>query len=145
MARRPTRIARPARLVLAGLCLSVLACDAPADRTSASVTLALVNGRIWTGDPGRPWVDALAVSDHRIAAVGTSDAVELLAGEAEVIDLRRRLVLPGFIDTHTHLLDLGDPTGTLNLATVRSRRQFVTRVTTAAADHPAGAWLLGRE
>ena len=62
-----------------------------------------------------------------------------------MIDVRQRLVLPGFIDTHTHLLDLGDPTGTLNLATVRSRRQFVARLAAAAAEGPASSWLLGRE
>ena len=145
-ARRLTAIARPVGSVcLAWLCLAGLSCSSPADDTPASVTLALVNGRIWTGDPGRPWVDALAVSNGRVAAVGTSDAIEVLAGDADVIDVRQRLVLPGFIDTHTHLLDLGDPTHMVNLATVRSPRQFVTRIATAAADHPASGWLLGRE
>ena len=145
MARRLTEIARPTGIAcLAGLCLAGLSCGGPADDTPVSVTLALVNGRIWTGDPGRPWVDALAVADGRIAAVGPSDAIELLAGDAEVIDVRQRLVLPGFIDTHTHLLELDDPTGTLNLATVRSRRQFVTRIA-AATDRPARSWLVGRE
>ena len=145
MARRLTWIPRPVPLVLAGLCLSVLSCDTPEHTPPASVSLALINGLIWTGDPSRPWVDALAVSDDRIVAVGPSDAVELLAGDAEIIDLRQRLVLPGFIDTHTHLLDLGDPMETLNLASVRSRRQFVTRITAAATDRPLDGWLLGRE
>ena len=132
-------------MCLAGLGLFGLSCGAPADDTPASISLALVNGRIWTGDQGRPWVDALAVSNGRVAAVGTSDAIELLAGDAPVYDVRQRLVLPGFIDTHTHLLDLGAPTRTVNLATVRSRRQFVTSIATAAADNPADGWLLGRE
>ena len=145
-ARRLTAMARPVgRVCLAGCCLVGLSCSSPADDTPASVTLALVNGRIWTGDPGRPWVDALAVSNGRVAAVGTSDAIEVLAGDADVIDVRQRLVLPGFIDTHTHLLDLGDPTHRVNLATVRSRRQFVTSIAAAAADRPASGWLLGRE
>ena len=130
---------------LAALWLAALSCSGPAGYTPVTVTLALVNGRIWTGAPGRPWVDALAVSDGRVVAVGTSDAIGLLAGDAEVIDVRQRLVLPGFIDTHTHLLDLGDPTRTLNLATVRSRRQFVTRLATATADHAASSWIVGRE
>ena len=141
-----TAIARPVGSVcLAGLCLAGPSCSDPPDAPPVSVTLALVNGRIWTGDPGRPWVDALAVSNGRVAAVGTSSAIELLAGDADVIDVRQRLVLPGFIDTHTHLLDLDDPTRTVNLATIRSRRQFVTSIATAAADHPASGWLLGRE
>ena len=136
---------RFALVLLGGLCLAGLSCSGPTDTPPASATLALINGRFWTGDPGRPWVDALAVSDGRIAAVGTSDAIELLAGDVEVIDVRQRLVLPGFIDTHTHLLDLADFAGSVNLATVRSRRQFVTRIATAVADRPERAWLLGRE
>ena len=145
MARRLTGIARPVGLVLlAGVCLSDLSCGARPDDTPASVTLALVNGRIWTGDPTRPWVDALAVSNGRIAAVGASDAIELLAGDAEVIDVRRRLVLPGFIDTHTDLLDLGVADGALNLGTSRSRSQLVTPLAAAAADRPSGAWVIGR-
>ena len=130
---------------LAGVCLAGFSCAGPTNDPPVSVTLALVNGRFWTGDPDRPWVDALAVSGGRIVAVGTSDAIELLAGDVEVIDVRQRLVLPGFIDTHTHLLDLSDPARTVNLATVRSRRQFVTRIATAAADRPERSWLLGRE
>ena len=142
MARGLTGIARLLRTIcVAGVSLVGLSCSGP-ESPPAPVTLALVNARIWTGDPGRPWVDALAVSDGRVVAVGTSDAIEVLAGDADVIDVRQRLVLPGFIDTHTHLLDLGD---SLNLASVRSRRQFITRIATAAADRPASSWLLGRE
>ena len=146
MSRPANGVESPCVIVfLVGVCLTGLSCSGPTDDPPVSVTLALVNGRFWTGDPDRPWVDALAVSGGRIAAVGTSDAIELLAGDVEVIDVRQRLVLPGFIDAHTHLLDLTDSTGTLNLATVRSRRQFVTRIATAAADRPERSWLLGRE
>ena len=147
MAQRLTGIAQPGVLVsLAALCLTALSCNSgPTGHSPVSVTLALVNGRIWTGDPGRPWVDGLAVSDGRVVAVGTSGAIELLAGDARVIDVRQRLVLPGFIDTHTHLLDLGDPTRTVNLATVRSRRQFVASLAAAATDRPASSWIVGRE
>ena len=135
MARGLTGIARLLGMVcVAGVSLAGLSCSDP-ESPPAPVTLALVNARIWTGDPGRPWVDALAVSDGRVVAVGTSDAIEVLAGDADVIDVRQRLVLPGFIDTHTHLLDLGD---SLNLASVRSRRQFSTRIATADNDDVLG-------
>ena len=146
MARRLTGIARQAGVAcLVAVCMTFVSCGNPVELIPVSVNLAIVNGHIWTGDPARPWVDALAVTDGRIVAVGTSDAIELLADDAEVIDVRQRLVLPGFIDTHTHLLDLGDPTNTVNLATARSRRQFVTRVADAANNRPTGTWLLGRE
>ena len=146
MAPRLTRTSRQAVvLCLIGVCVAGLSCSGPGNDTPVTVTLALVNGRIWTGDPTRPWVDALAVGNGQIAAVGDSDAIELLAGDAEIVDVRRRLVLPGFIDTHTHLLDLGDPRGTVNLANVRSRRQLIRRIAAATAERPAGSWIFGRE
>ncbi|MCC7054151.1 MAG: hypothetical protein IT355_12875 [Gemmatimonadaceae bacterium] len=55
----------------------------------APVTLALVNGRIRTGDPRRPVADAIAVDGARLALVGSSAEVRKLAGPAaRVVDLR---------------------------------------------------------
>jgi hypothetical protein len=53
------------------------------------VSLALVNGRIRTGDPRRPIADALAVAGEHLAAVGSSAEVQKLTdASARVIDLR---------------------------------------------------------
>ena len=55
----------------------------------------LINGRIWTADPARPWAEAVAIRDGRIAAVGTTGEIRKLAGrETETIDLRARLSCP---------------------------------------------------
>jgi hypothetical protein len=60
----------------------------------AAVTLALVNGRIRTGDPRRPLADALAVSGELLALVGSSAEVrKLTASGTRVIDLRGAAVL----------------------------------------------------
>lgn len=59
------------------------------------VTLAVVNARIRTGDPRRPWADGLAVAGDRIAALGSSAEIRKLAGAfatARVIDARGRLL-----------------------------------------------------
>jgi len=45
---------------------------------TAVITLAVLNARIWTGDPARPWADALAVSGDRIRAVGARAEIEAL-------------------------------------------------------------------
>ena len=42
--------------------------------------LVLVNGRVYTLDPGRPWAEALAIAGDRIAAVGTTAEIRALAG-----------------------------------------------------------------
>src|SRR6185436_12334216 len=67
------------------------------------VTLALVNGRVRTLDPGAPEATAVAVAGEEIVAVGDDAAVRDLAGAAaEVVDLRGAAVIPGIIDSHLH-------------------------------------------
>jgi imidazolonepropionase len=51
---------------------------------------------------------AMLVNDGRIVAVGTRSAIEPHAGDAEAIDAGGRLVTPGFVDAHTHLVFAGN-------------------------------------
>ena len=70
---------------------------------SAFADLVLVNGRIYTGDPGLPWCQALAVARGRIVARGERADVEHLIGvETKVMDLGGRFAMPGLYDMHTH-------------------------------------------
>jgi imidazolonepropionase len=51
----------------------------------------------------------ILVEDGRIAAVGSSDAILVAAGAGtECLDARRRLVTPGYVDAHTHLVFAGN-------------------------------------
>ena len=83
------------RFVLLGLCMVWSA--------AAAEDILFVNGLVWTGDAARPEAEAVLVRDGRIAAVGGAEAVEEQAGDgARVIDLGGRMLLPGFIETHSH-------------------------------------------
>jgi len=50
----------------------------------------------------------MLIRNNRIELVGPSDAIERKAGNAEIIDARGHVVLPGFIDAHTHLVFAGN-------------------------------------
>lgn len=63
--------------------------------------LVIRGGRIFTADPSRPFVDAVAVIGERIVAIG-AEAEEASTGAREVIDLKGALAMPGFIDAHVH-------------------------------------------
>src|SRR4051794_13789557 len=48
------------------------------------------------------------VRDGKIESVGPSDQIEKNVGDAEVLDVRGRVVMPGFVDAHTHLVFAGN-------------------------------------
>jgi predicted amidohydrolase YtcJ len=65
--------------------------------------LILVNGEVHTMDANLRRVQALAIRNSRILALGTNDEIRFLAGpRTQVVDARGRVVLPALIDGHTH-------------------------------------------
>ncbi len=65
--------------------------------------MVLINGKVITVDEDDSIVEALAICDNKIVAVGTTEDIKQLAGpETKVIDLEGKTVMPGIIDSHTH-------------------------------------------
>ena len=106
--------------------------------------LLLVHGHIYTANPDRPWVQAIAIGGGKILAVGSDNELDHYRSTAEIIDLAGRMAMPGIIDSHLHFLE-----GSLaleqfaldDLYTVAGIKQ---RIKEFAASHPDEAWLLGR-
>ncbi len=105
----------------------------------------LTNGAIYTVDADRTWADTIAIDPNGII-VAVGNRAEVLAnieGEAEIIDLGGRMVLPGFQDVHLHALEAGvneqmclfEPEAPLDvlLSTLRQ----------CADQTPAGRWIIG--
>jgi len=105
--------------------------------------IILLNGHVWTGTEDRPEVEALAVIQNRIVKTGSNSEIKKLAGPGtRVLDLRGRLVLPGFIDAHTHFLNGGLALRSVQLRDCRSREEFVSRIEAKARKLPPGSWIL---
>ncbi len=119
--------------------------DGPSPQTpiAAAVTLVLVNGRIWTGDAGRPEAEAVAIDGDRITAVGSSSEILAMAGGAPVVDLRGAFVTPGFIDSHVHFLDGGFRLASVQLREAKTPQEFAARIKAFADTVPAGTWITG--
>ena len=63
-----------------------------------------INGKIYTVDKNKSWAEAIAVSGNRISFVGTDYEAEAIKKDSkEIVDLKGRMVLPGFIDGHMHI------------------------------------------
>jgi predicted amidohydrolase YtcJ len=104
------------------------------------------NATFITQDPRLPSVDAIAVHEGRIAAAGSLDSVNALAGPStERVDLGGRTVIPGFNDAHVHVWKVGHLlTGMLDLRGAKSLADIEAAVRERAASAPPGAWILGR-
>ena len=144
MSTRVNRTLHPCRVLalLAGLALGGLASPVPGAETAQ---LVLFNGRILTVDPRDTIVQALAVRDGKIIAVGADRDILRLAGAAtKRIDLRGRTATPGLIDSHAHIADGGvDELYHLHLSDVSTVEEAVRRVRAGLAALKPGAWLQG--
>ncbi|MFC0408112.1 amidohydrolase [Roseomonas elaeocarpi] len=100
------------------------------------------------GGAGGGFAEALLVRDGRVAAVGTRDDVTGAAGAgARRVALDGRVVVPGLVEAHMHLLPYGLGLSQVNLRPddgVRTLEELLRRVAAQAATLPRGAWLLGR-
>lgn len=112
--------------------------------TLSPVTLAIVNVRAWTGDPRRPWADAIAIAGDRIAAVGSGAEVrKLTPPPARVIDGMGQLAAPGFIDSHIHFVEGGRGLASVRLRDAHTPAEFAERIGAHAATLSPGTWITG--
>jgi predicted amidohydrolase YtcJ len=101
-----------------------------------------INGKLVVYD-GAP-AHALAVRDGKIAAIGESSSIRALAGPStRVIDLGGRTVIPGLIDSHIHAIRAGlSYTTEVHWFGVRTLKEALDRIRTAAKTAPKGSWLV---
>jgi predicted amidohydrolase YtcJ len=113
-------------------------------KTAPTADLALVNGRIWTGNPAQPWVEALASRGERLIAVGSNAEIrKLISSDTRVIDLAGKLALPGFIDDHTHFINGGFQLLSVDLRDARTQQEFARRIAGQARKLGPGRWITG--
>ena len=103
-----------------------------------------INGTIHTLDGSNRTVEALAVADGRILAVGTTADVRSQYDADTTIDLTGSTVIPGFVDAHGRLLSAGFLALTLDLSRAGSTQEAIRLVKQHAAAIPAGTWIRGR-
>ncbi|MDR2110118.1 MAG: amidohydrolase family protein, partial [Spirochaetaceae bacterium] len=99
------------------------------------------NGLVWTG--GKTPVQAVAVEGNRIKATGDNDKVLALKKPGDdLINLEGRLLIPGFSDSHIHMLMTGDRDEQLSLHGVKSEEEILERAKTYIANRcpKPGEW-----
>lgn len=107
--------------------------------------MILINGRIHTQDPERPFACALAVEGNHIAAVGGNDLIRRAGAGARVIDLQGRCVTPGLVDSHMHTAHMALSLSEVQLYGVKSLEQLKQAVRDFIRQRklPPGQWVRG--
>ena len=119
---------------------------ASGDEPSVKAEAILINGKIWTVQKTQPEVRALAVWQGRILAAGNTDDIKKLSGpQTLVIDLQGRRVVPGFYDSHVHLLGSGQRLSEVALKDAKDEAEFGRRLREFDQKLPRDRWLLGGE
>jgi predicted amidohydrolase YtcJ len=108
------------------------------------MTQLFVGGRVFTADPSLPWAEALVVDGDRITAVGDRDTCTAAAGDgAEVVDASGCVLLPGFVDGHSHLLMTGSALSQAQLRDATTLDEIRRRLVEWAEANPDSPYVLG--
>ncbi len=146
-------IPTPARYCPAGMrCLLlfaifVMGCSKPGPEPE-SASLVITGARVWTGNPDQPWAEAVATRGENIMAVGSAaDIGSLIGDDTEVIAADGGMLVPGFIDTHVHLMSGGSSLASVQLRDAKTPDEFAKRIgdfaSTARARRVDHGWNLG--
>jgi len=152
-------------ITLAAL-MSIAACsEKPGELIEAAdASLILINGRVYTLDwdepgqdgtvaPGAPrdaggWhpdAQAIVIRDGKILFAGTNvEAVKFQGDSTRIIDLAGATVIPGLVDSHTHVFGLGALLDQVNLVGVETEEEAVELIVERAKSVPKGEWIVGR-
>ncbi|MCS0604377.1 amidohydrolase [Streptomyces sp. LP11] len=112
----------------------------PADTTA---DLVFTGGPVHTVDPARPRATSVAVRGDRIVAVGHDEVRDLIGPATEIVDLRGRLLVPGFQDAHVHPVGAGVEMGQCDLSDATGTEDHAARIRAYADAHPDRPWITG--
>ena len=133
------------------------------EKDSRYADLILLNGNVYTfswpdpdrdGNPARSapfengrWyadAEAVAIKDGDIQSIGSADQMKKFTGvNTRLIDLQGATLLPGLVDSHTHVAGLGARLTRVDLFGVETEEEAIRLVAERAAETPAGEWIIG--
>jgi predicted amidohydrolase YtcJ len=133
---------RAAIPIYALLCILILNLACKPERQPADL---IINGTIYTVDDKQPVVEAVAVTGDKIIFAGSAtEALKFRNDKTRIIDLKGRIMTPGFIEGHAHIMAIGYNEMNLDLQNVTSYEEIVKKVEEAVQKAKPGEWILGR-
>ncbi|MBS1918452.1 MAG: amidohydrolase [Bacteroidetes bacterium] len=101
-----------------------------------------INAKIWTGDSANDRATAIAIKDSAIMYVG-NDYNAYKGSNTQIIDVDGKMIVPGFIDNHTHFLGGGYQLASVNLRNVKSQKDFIQVMKDYLSALKDDRWIMG--
>jgi predicted amidohydrolase YtcJ len=132
-----------ARILFASLLTFSLAAPVRgADPSPADVVYR--RGAVYTVDAVRSWAESVAVRDGRIVYVGTDAGLDRWIGpKTQSVDLKGKMLLPGFHDSHVHMIGGGIDLDECNLFDLTTQEQVLDTIEQFAKRYPKKKWIRG--
>ncbi len=113
-------------------------------QTKQKINLLLYNGKVFTADENFSIAEAVAVDGEKIVAVGTSNDLKAKYQAAKEIDLKGKLVTPGFNDAHVHFFRGALSLLNVSLNDAKTLEEAKAKVAAKVKEVKAGEWISGR-
>ena len=101
-----------------------------------------INARIWTGDSTQPFAGTVAIKGNKILYVGDNYS-SFKRNSTEIIDCAGKMIIPGFIDNHTHFLSGGYNLASVNLRIAKTKEEFIRILKEYCSQLNDDRWILG--
>ena len=110
-----------------------------------SADLIIFGGQIYTMEEDMPVAQAVVIKDDKIIFVGDKErAFEFKGNDTELLDLKGKMMTPGFIEGHGHFMGLGYSELNLDLTKANNFNDIINQVAEAVKAAKPGEWILGR-
>ena len=137
-------IYRSRTIVLVTILLFGLAATACSRQSESGADLVITNGAIYTVNDAQPWAEAVAVRNGEIVYVGDIAGAENLVGKnTQRIDLDGKFMLPGFVDSHMHLIEGAGFFNALSLDTYGSIDDWLVAIEDHVRANPDAPMIFG--
>ncbi len=105
--------------------------------------VVFTNGDVYTVEADRPWAKGVAVKGNEIVAIFDNDeeAAAHIGDATRVIDLKGRMLMPGFVDGHSHLNGAGAQLNDANLLKVSDDEALRAEIQRILPNIPEGEWI----
>ena len=134
MIRRQMKLFALARTILAAACAIVMI---SASASAQQADIVFTDAKVYTLNPDQEWAEAVGIKGNKIVYVGSDEGAASWIGEGtEVIDLSGKMIVPGFVSGHEHLIASSWTQLGVQLGSAQSKQDDIDLVKAYAEANP---------